>query len=157
MRFYAGLYFLYRVVAFLAYMHSQLLPPVFLAVLLLGIHLVLQPYKPWKHNIINTLIFLDIAAINSMTEMIKSSLITGSNNNIVNLKLIQLALIYMPMMSLLLIIFMKVGQKIVSLCRLSRRIIREPIQQPSVGQIGDRDAESETEFPLAQLEVPLLL
>ena len=97
MRFYAGLYFLYRVAAFLAYMHSETLPPVFLAVVILGIHSILQPYKSWKHNTIDALIFLDIAIINSITEMMKTSLATeGGSSNILQLKLAQLAFIYLP-------------------------------------------------------------
>ena len=88
MRFYAGLFFLYRVAAFLAYMHSETLPPVFLAVLILGIHSVLQPYKSWKYNIIDALIFLDIAIISCITETIKDSLITEGSNNILQLKLV---------------------------------------------------------------------
>ena len=156
MRFYAGFYFLYRVAAFLAYMHSETLPPVFLALLILGIHSVLHPYKLWKHNAIDGLIFLDIAIINSITEMIKTSLITqNNNNNILHLKLVQLAFIYMPMIPLLLIILVKVGRKMKSFCRLSGQI-REPSEEPSISLNTTREAESEITVPLAQLQVPLL-
>ena len=41
---------------FFAYIHSETLPPVFLAILILGIHSILQPYKSWKHNVIDILI-----------------------------------------------------------------------------------------------------
>ena len=156
MRFYAGFYFLYRVAAFLAYMHSETLPPVFLALLILGIHSVLHPYKSWKHNAIDGLIFLDIGIINSITEMIKTSLITQNNNNhILQLKLIQLAFIYMPMIPLLLIILVKVGRKMKSFCRLSGQI-REPSEEPSLSLNRATEAESEITVPLAQLQVPLL-
>ena len=156
MRFYAGFYFLYRVAAFLAYMHSETLPPVFLALLILGIHSVLHPYKLWKHNAIDGLIFLDIAIINSITEMIKTSLITQNNNNhILQLKFVQLVFIYMPMIPLLLIILVKVGRKMKSFCRLSGQI-REPSEEPSISLNRAREAESEITVPLAQLQVPLL-
>jgi chromate transport protein ChrA len=124
MRFYAGLYFLYRVAAFLAYMHSETLPPVFLAILILGIHSVLQPYKSWKYNAIDGLIFLNIAIINSITEMIKYSLTTEGSKNILQLKLIQLAFIYLPILSLLLIILVRMGRKIKMVCQVESR--REP-------------------------------
>ena len=157
MRFYAGLYFLYRAAAFLPYMYSTTLPPVFLAVLILGIHSVLQPYKSWKYNAIDTLIFLDIAIINSLTEMIKHSLITEGNDNILQLKLVQLAFIYLPMVFLLLIIFVKVGRKIKSVCWLSGQT-REPSQEPSINMNrAGREGESEMSLqPLDQLQAPLL-
>ena len=54
MRFIAGFYFLYRVLAFLTYMYSETVPQVLLPVLILGIHSILQPYKSWQHNVIET-------------------------------------------------------------------------------------------------------
>ena len=86
LRFFAGVYFLYRVLAFLAYMHSETVPPVLLALLILGIHSVTQPYKSWKHNVINGLIFLDIAIINSITNMIAFLLVKDNTRNVSNLK-----------------------------------------------------------------------
>ena len=93
-------------------MHSEALPPVFLAVMILGIHAVLQPYKSWKHNVIDGLIFLDIAIINSITYMIKTSLMTenSSDVDIFALQLVQLAFIYMPIISVLTIITLKIGK-----------------------------------------------
>ena len=151
MRFYAGLYFLYRVAAFLAYMHSEILPPVFLAVLILGIHSVLQPYKSWKYNAIDGLIFLDIAIINSITEMIKSSLITNRSKNILRLKQIQLAFIYLPMVSLLLIISVKVGRKLKIKMVRQDELRREP-PEPLVISVN----REESDMALQQLQLPLL-
>ena len=155
MRFYAGLYFLYRVAAFLGYMHSNTLPPVFLPIVILGIHSILHPYKSWKYNAIDALIFLDIAIINSLTEMIKHSLIIESNDNILQLKLVQLAFIYLPMVSLLLIVLVKVGRKIKSVYWLSGEI-REP-SEPSISVNRSGEGESEMALqPLNQLQIPLL-
>ena len=156
MRFYAGIYFLYRVAAFLAYMHSEILPPVFLAVLILGIHSVLQPYKSWKYNAIDGLLFLDIAIINSITEMIKSSLIANRSKNILRLKQIQLAFIYLPMVSLLLIILVKVGRKL----KIKNLMIcqgEEPPEPSIISVNRSRGDESEIALqPVNQLQVPLL-
>ena len=149
MRFFAGIYFLYRVAALLAYMHSETLPPVFLAVLILGIHSVLQPYKSWKHNAIDALIFLDIAIINSITVMIKTSLTTGSDRNILQLKLVQLTFIYLPMLCLLFIVSLRIGRKLCSL-RKSTRGIEEPTgasSNPTVSQVS----QSEIKLPLLEL------
>ena len=152
LRFFAGLYFLYRVAAFLAYMHSETVPPVFLAVLILGIHSVLQPYKSWKYNAIDGLIFLDIAIINSITEMIKISLITESNNNILQLKLVQLAFIYMPIISLLLILSLKIVTKLLFLWKTHNEISESPEDEPpSSGVSRDFETKSAEAFPLAEL------
>ncbi len=160
MCFYAGLYFLYRVAAFLAYMHSETLPPVFLAILILGIHSVLQPYKSWKYNTIDGLIFLNIAIINSITEMIKYSLTTEGSKNILQLKLIQLAFVYLPILSLLLIIILlvRMGRKIKMVCQVESR--REPPEPSnniiSVNRSRDADQPEIALQPMDQLQAPLL-
>jgi hypothetical protein len=111
MRFFAGFYFLYRVLAFLTYMYSEAVPPVLLAVLILGIHSILQPYiaKSRQHNniIIDALIFLNITIINCLTIVIKFSLITENTENIQTFEMIQLGFIYLPFLSLLLLSLVK--------------------------------------------------
>ena len=93
-------------------MYSETVPPVLIAVLILGIHSILQPYKSWRHNVIDTLIFLNITIINCSTIMIKFSLITESTENVLKLELIQLAFVHLPFLSLLLILMMKFGKKV---------------------------------------------
>ena len=112
MRFIAGFYFLYRVLAFLTYMYSETVPQVLLPVLILGIHSILQPYKSWQHNVIDTLIFLNITIINCLTIMIKFSLITENTENIQTLEIIQLGFIYLPFLSLLLVSLVKFIKKV---------------------------------------------
>ena len=41
---------IYRVATFFAYVQREVLPPVFLAVMILAIHSVVQPYKSAKHK-----------------------------------------------------------------------------------------------------------
>ena len=112
MRFFAGFYFLYRVMAFLMYMYSETVPPVLIAVLILGIHSVLQPYKSWQHDVINALVFLNITIINCFTIMIKFSLITENTENIQKFEMVQLTFIYLPFLFLLLALLIKLGKKI---------------------------------------------
>ena len=111
MRFFAGLYFLYRVVAFLAYMYGDYAPPVVLAAFILGVHSVLQPYKCWQHNAIDSLIFLNLTIISSLATIVKLSLLNESTESLQTLESIQLVLIYLPCISFLLIIAVKIGRK----------------------------------------------
>ena len=153
-RFYAGIYFLYRVSAFFDYMRSETLPPVFLAMVILRIHSILQPYKSWKHNIIDALIFLNIAIINRITEMIKMALIT--EGNILLLKSIQLASIYVPMVSSLLVLSLKIGRKLCFLWKSCKNVNKPPdVLSPCASR--DTETEPEVAFPLAELQASLLI
>ena len=73
MRFFAGLYFLYRVAILSVHSSFQgnnqlfLGLSVVLLVIFLGINSVVQPYISRKHNIIDSLLFLNLAAINGLT------------------------------------------------------------------------------------------
>ena len=112
MRFIAGFYFLYRVLAFITYMYSEIVPPVLLAVLILGHHSILQPYKSCQHNVIDTFIFLNITIINCLTIMIKFSLITENTENMQTFEMIQLGFIYLPFLSLVLVLLVKCTKKL---------------------------------------------
>ena len=112
MRFIAGIYFLYRVLAFITYMYSEIVPPVLLAVLILGIHSILQPYKSRQHNVIDAFIFLNITIINCLTIIIKFSLITENTENIQTFEMIRLGFIYLPFLSLMLVLLVKCTKKL---------------------------------------------
>ena len=89
--------------------------------------------------------------------MLKHSLIIEDKNNILQQKLVQLAFIYLPMVSLLLIVIVKVGRKIKSVYWLSGQI-REP-SEPSIINVNRGGSEAESEMalqPLNQLQLPLL-
>ena len=68
MRFFSGLYLFYRVVA---YLNSDIVSPVFLAILLLGF---LSIFHPEKNNLIDSFIFLNLSAISGITMVIQSLL-----------------------------------------------------------------------------------
>ena len=111
MRFFAGLSFVYRIAAFLVYLYNETTPPVLLAMLFLGIHSTLQPYKLRKHNVINSLIYLDIAIINCLTISIRN-IENESFNSALNIIYIQVAFIYLPILSVLLNLAFKLGRRI---------------------------------------------
>lgn len=71
-RFFSGLYFLYRLVilcsfAFLHNLNEFYLMAQVQLLLILTVHLVVQPYKKRWHNMIDGLIFMILATINAMT------------------------------------------------------------------------------------------
>ena len=113
-RFFASLCFVYRISVFLTYVHNEIVPPFFLAVLFLGVHSVLQPYKDNKHNIIDSLIYLDIAIVNSFTITIKNMMKESSIDNTTNLAFVQLAFICLPVFIFLLSLVIKLGRKMYS-------------------------------------------
>ena len=71
-RFFAGLYFLYRAVILAAYAYSETVFQFYSAVqltliMVLAIHAIFQPYKKTRHNIIDSLLFTNLAVINAIT------------------------------------------------------------------------------------------
>ena len=71
-RFFAGLYFLYRIFALAAYAYAVTLSQFYTLVelqliVILTIHCMAQPYRRRWHNIVDTLIFSNLAIINGLT------------------------------------------------------------------------------------------
>ena len=109
LRFFAGLYFLYRAIILGLYAYSPTLLIFYGLVqvqltLLLAVHAIFQPYKKRRHNIIDLLIFTNLAIINSITlynfneklNVAQEILFTGSKI----LKLFQTALILLPFLGM---------------------------------------------------------
>ena len=72
-RFFAGLYFLYRVAAIAVYMYVTTLTQYYTIIggqiiVIISLHAVLHPYKEKKHNIIDLLLFSNLAIINSISQ-----------------------------------------------------------------------------------------
>ena len=71
-RFFAGLYFLYRAIILAVYAYSGTVFQFYsaiqlLLILVLAVHAIIQPYKNRKHNIIDALLFTNLAVINAIT------------------------------------------------------------------------------------------
>ena len=71
-RFFAGLYFVYRLVMFFNFAYLHNLTEFYLMVqaqlvIILAVHAIIQPYKKRWHNIIDGMIFMILAIVNAMT------------------------------------------------------------------------------------------
>ncbi len=119
LRFFAGLYFVYRVViqctynGFETYYGYRVSSDIAL-ILFLGIHSVVQPYKNRIHNLIDSLVFLNLAlilAISIFTVFIMEDIEDknyDSNPFLMVLTVIQLVLLYLPMIVAVLYAVVKV-------------------------------------------------
>ena len=120
MRFFAGLYFLYRVAVLSVHSIFQgnnelfLDLSVVLLVLFLGINSVAQPYRSRKHNIMDILLLLNLAAVNGLTVFcLKSQTRMDKMGNInytlaLCIGVIQLILLYLPIVVCLCILLCKI-------------------------------------------------
>ena len=71
-RFFAGLYFLYRALILAAFAYSDTVFQFYSAVqlgliIVVALHAIFQPYKRRAHNIIDTLLFTNLAVINGIS------------------------------------------------------------------------------------------
>ena len=71
-RFFAGLYFLYRLCALLTFTYSDRLPMYYTVtgaqlVCMLALHAICRPYKKTWHNILDALLFSNLVLINAIT------------------------------------------------------------------------------------------
>ena len=109
MRFFAGLYFLYRMFALAAYAFANGFPQFYTFVelqliIILMLHAVAQPYKKRWHNVVDTLIFADLAIINGLTLFNYVKVTTGKEgqqsiqNVVVITSSIQFVLIILPLL-----------------------------------------------------------
>ena len=113
LRFFAGLYFIYRIIILLAFTisaNSELFGvySTIVIVLWLGIHSTVQPYKERLHNTIDSLVFLNLGLINGCVIISKEfvSLMDDPNSiasdtSILLLNIFQLLLLYAPMIAVL--------------------------------------------------------
>ena len=110
MRFFAGLYFLYRWIAPVVYTISSTLSTAYitteiLLILILAIHAFCQPYTKRIYNMIDTVLFTDLLLINTITCIHYYLLQSRENQHTVNKKaestaIIQAILIYLPFITM---------------------------------------------------------
>ena len=106
LRFFSGIYLLYRVLVLLAQIVSDSDVQFYiilevLALVMLGIHSIFQPYKLKKHNLIDSLIFFNFAVINGITIIVKVSSTAIQHFDMLSVTAVQLLLIYIPILTLL--------------------------------------------------------
>lgn len=163
LRFFAGLYFLYRWPILLVYMNSTSFSTFYITVgsifaIILAIHAISQPYVKRAHNIIDALLLTDLILINGMSFF--NYYQTRLNKNVggaVDPTILQMFLIYLPLVIMgiyLSIILYKYLHK--KGCRADRRSmtfvpkrarkLRELVQSISALE-DDSDHDYEEELP----------
>ena len=105
LRFFAGLYFVYRCLMLLSVLllpdqtqHFILLQ--FLFTVMLLIHCLFQPYKQKRHNVLDALVFFNLSAINGITiyNYHFSKMDFADKKGVRHLIHVQLVLAYLPLM-----------------------------------------------------------
>ncbi len=160
-RFFAGLSFVYRLAisAAFAFTSSGIAFYVGLEVVvvcILAIHAVAQPYKKRIYNIIDALIFADLAVINgiSLYNFYWSQYQSTHEQNLVVAASIQVVLIYIPILYVITIISLKVASKFkrlrVKLRRLNQYI---PLfSEEEYMELHDEDLFDEDHLPARLFE-----
>ena len=103
-RFFAGLYFLYRLVGFITYASVLTITEFYayteiVLILMLMLHAAVRPYAKRRYNVIDSLLLANLALINALTAFglifNESNLYTPETVR-VNITILQLILIYLP-------------------------------------------------------------
>ena len=120
-RFFAGLYFFYRLVPLLVFSFTYYRGNFYntiaiLFICILAIHAVVQPYRNRRHNIIDILLFANLAIINASALVNYQNTEQGLNHPLLTL-LLQPILIYLPLVCLLLICLVKVLKAVLKFCK----------------------------------------
>lgn len=161
-RFFAGLYFLYRLVALAAYAYSKTLIHFYTLVelnliLILALHSVVQPYKVKWHNTIDSLIFSNLAIINGITIFDYFKFLNGntsSDRKLITLySSLQALLIYIPLFCVIVYFFVVVFRK----CKayfvvgdISNAAITESVQLPPLRGEEDDRTDNRTQALLSE-------
>lgn len=113
-RFFAGLYFIYRVLILASYSIARstsqfFVISQFLLLIYMGAHSIVQPYKKQSHNIIDSLIFLNLVLINACTIFLnvyntesRENYFSGIAHIVTLFFAIRVFLLYLPMVTFLL-------------------------------------------------------
>ncbi len=145
-RFFAGLYFLYRVATMVVFVASRNLTEFyitleFLLIIALSVHCIVQPYKKRWHNVIDSLLFANLAIINGISLYHFLTIVEGkeSNKELHNVRFsikIQVILIYIPLVVIAIIFIINIFKKVKDHC-ISKNLL-ESIQK-STTKISEDD------------------
>ena len=112
-RFFSGLYFLYRFTtfAFSTTYHYYMIVQVQFAVIF-AVHAICQPYKKRWHNILDSLLFLNLSLVNIITYFNFQHTITGTfQHHIIVASTFQVILLYLPLVYITIYIAVNVIRK----------------------------------------------
>ena len=122
-RFFAGFYFVYRVIIQVVYAYSNsrsgmycLVEVFFIAIL--ALHAIVQPYKMKGHNVVDVLLFATLAVINAFSLLIyhKASLKRQDSPLVVFSFYVQVIMIFLPLVCLLVAGLIKVWKVVAAHC-----------------------------------------
>ena len=148
MRFFAGLYFLYRWMAPIVYTlasslgSAYVITEIFL-ILILAIHAFSQPYTQRVHNMVDTILFTDLLLINSITcihyFLFQSQELKSTVSKIVaTTAKIQATLIYLPLIAVMIYVIILVAKQVYSFRYRKyrhQRTLEEPALQTLQGRL----------------------
>ena len=125
MRFFAGFYFLYRLIALADFLFSRTLFEFYstleiILVSILALHAVVQPHKKRMHNVVDVLLFADLAAINAFTLLLYYNVVLRRKtyaSHFALLSCIQTILIYLPLVCLLVVSLVKAWKLFPAYCK----------------------------------------
>lgn len=105
MRFFAGLYFLYRILLPVLQTYISHLGTALPLLSVLGIHAIVQPYKERKHNAIDALLFLNLVGIYGLKTAHEDNQLALSN---ISVEWLQTILIHAPLIVVIFWFVMKI-------------------------------------------------
>lgn len=115
-RYFAGLYFIYRLAISMAFALSTngmlfYFSLEVIVIVMLAFHAVMQPYQNRFYNIVDTAIFADLAIINGLSiyDFYWSQFSDVSGGTIAVASSIQVALIYLPLLYMSVMVVLKIG------------------------------------------------
>ncbi len=152
-RMFAGLYFLYKVALLLVYVMAQSYKSLLVAlqvllIIFLAIHATIQPYKKKLHNVIDSIIFSNLLLVNllSIIDNIYEPDVSNEENNFrFSLEVVQIVLVYLPMVACLLYIVWKT----VTYCKIRRNYYNY--------DVIDEDQDSCREYKECQLSASAVI
>jgi hypothetical protein len=117
-RFFAGMYFLYRAIILGAFAYAQTLNVFYITVqvqltVVLALHAMFQPYKSRRHNIIDALLFANLAIVNGIT-LYNYTVKTGDGLNVSQhrvslLAALQIVFIALPLLIVVIVCVEKIA------------------------------------------------
>ena len=146
-RFFSGLYFFYRIAILASKSFSEsLLQNTIIAefslLLILGVHSIVHPYKLMIHNVIDSLLFLDLAVLNGLTAVLLK-LPNDSTALLTTILYSQMLLIYAPIAVLLVICMVKL---IRAVCNCLRKKVENESEQGFLEYLDDTDRSVSVEM-----------
>ena len=117
-RCFAGLYLVYRAVALTLRLFTKNLTQFFTAlefqfIIVIFLHAAFQPYKKRLHNIIDLLLFFNLAFIHGITMYNYITYVENKNSVFVNMNevdgwmIVQIVLLYLPLVSATIVVIIK--------------------------------------------------